>query len=61
MQVEAIPKIELHRHLELSFQRETMKELAPSFGIDVSTEAKFKETYLITEPMQDLNAVLKKY
>ena len=61
MDVKSIPKIELHRHLELSFRKETLKELAPSFGIDTSTEEKYKEAFLITEPMSDLDSVLKKF
>ena len=61
MDVKKLPKIELHRHLELSFRQETLKELAPSFGIDVSTRNAYRDAFLITEPMTDLNAVLKKF
>lgn len=54
-------KVELHRHLELSIRHSTLRELAPQFGIDVQTNEKFVERFLITEPMQDLGSVLNKF
>lgn len=55
------PKVELHRHLELSIRHSTLRELAPQFGIDVQTEEKFAQRFLITEPMRDLGSVLNKF
>ena len=56
-----IPKVELHRHLELSLRHDTIRELAPRAGIDLSTPDRFAQGYLITEPMQDLTSVLHKF
>ncbi len=57
-----IPKVELHRHLECSMRLSTLKELAPQVGIQVpASDADFKKQLLVTEPMKDLEAVLKKF
>lgn len=57
-----IPKVELHRHLELSFRHSTIREFAKMHGIEVpNTDAEFKEKFLITEPMNDLGSVLNKF
>ncbi|RME15734.1 MAG: adenosine deaminase [Bdellovibrio sp.] len=59
--IKFLPKVELHRHLELSLRAETIKELAPSHGIEVPDEKTFKERFLILEPMKDLASVLNKF
>lgn len=57
-----IPKVELHRHLELSIRHSTLRELAPQVGISVpESEAGFRDLFLVTEPMKDLGAVLNKF
>lgn len=57
-----IPKVELHRHLELSLRHSTLKELAPQVGIVVPpTQNEFERDLLITSPMADLESVLKKF
>ena len=56
-----IPKVELHRHLELSIRHSTMKELAPTVGISIPDEESFHHHFLITEPMSDLETVLSKF
>ncbi|MCB0385129.1 MAG: adenosine deaminase, partial [Bdellovibrionales bacterium] len=61
MNLRELPKVELHRHLELSLRHETMKELAPACGIDVPNQEAFAERFLITEPMTNLGAVLNKF
>lgn len=61
MEITKIPKVELHRHLELSLRHETIKELAPSFDIPLPDEKTFRERFLITEPMRDLGTVLNKF
>ena len=53
MDLKSIPKVALHRHLELSVRHSTIKELAPQFGFDVSTQEKFAEKFLLTAPMAD--------
>lgn len=61
MDLKSIPKVALHRHLELSVRHSTIKELAPQFGFDVSTQEKFAEKFLLTEPMADLGSALSKF
>ncbi len=54
-------KVELHRHLELSLRAATIKELAPSFGIQLANEADYLDRFVIREPMHNLGAVLNKF
>jgi adenosine deaminase len=57
-----MPKVELHRHLECSLRHATLRELAPAAGIEVpNSEAEFKRQLLVTEPMRDLESVLRKF
>lgn len=60
-QIKALPKIELHSHLELCLRPSTIKELAPQFGIELNDEKDFENRFLILEPMQDLGSVLNKF
>jgi adenosine deaminase len=50
----ALPKVELHRHLDGSLRVQTILELARGRGIDVGSV----ERLTITSPMGDLEAVL---
>ncbi len=59
--IKSLPKAELHRHLELCVRPQTIKELAPEVGIELSSESDFQKRFLITEPMDDLGAVLSKF
>lgn len=61
MNLKEIPKVELHRHLELSVRHSTLRELAPAGGIPVPNDQVFAERFLITEPMVNLGAVLNKF
>ena len=56
-----IPKAELHRHLELSLRDETIKEIAPNFGFDLSKEGAFEHHFKIMSPMKDLGSALHKF
>jgi adenosine deaminase len=61
-QLRAIPKVELHRHLECSLRPSTLRELLGASGLDVPTdEDVFAQMYLVTQPMDDLEAVLGKF
>lgn len=60
--LQSIPKVELHRHLECSLRLSTFLELAQDLGLEVpSNLPAIKEEFLVTSPMQDLEAVLKKF
>ena len=61
MEIQDIPKVELHRHLELSIRHSTLRELAPCFGIEIPDDKAFADRFLIMEPMTDLKAVLDKF
>ncbi|MCB0421784.1 MAG: adenosine deaminase [Bdellovibrionales bacterium] len=61
MKIEDLPKIELHRHLELCVRHSTIKELAPHIGVELKSETDFSNRFLILEPMTDLQAVLGKF
>ena len=61
MEILDIPKVELHRHLELSIRHSTLRELAPRFGIEIPDDKTFADRFLITEPMADLKSVLDKF
>ena len=61
MEIHKIPKVELHRHLELSIRHSTLRELAPDFGIEIPDDKTFADRFLITEPMTDLKSVLDKF
>ncbi len=61
LNVKDIPKVDLHRHLELSVRHSTLRELAPDFGIEIKNDRDFAERFLITEPMKDLSSVLNKF
>lgn len=58
---EKIIKAELHRHLELCLRPETIWDLAPQFGIQLTSQADFQNRFLILEPMKDLGSVLNKF
>jgi adenosine deaminase len=57
-----LPKIELHRHLDCSVRWSTLLEIAPSVGIALApTLTGQRDQFLISEPMRDLESVLKKF
>lgn len=61
MDLAQFPKVELHRHLELSLRASTIRELAPQFGIPIPDEKTFQERFVIARPMKDLGSVLNKF
>jgi adenosine deaminase len=61
-QLRALPKVDLHRHLDCSMRWSTMVELAPLVGLELPTNYYAQREYLlVTDPMKDLGAVLNKF
>jgi adenosine deaminase len=61
-QIRALPKVDLHRHLDCSMRWSTLCELAPTLGLELPTnQAARREKFLVTSPMIDLNSVLQKF
>ena len=57
-----IPKVELHRHLDLTFRVSTLRELAAAAGLKPpASEEDFAREYLIREPLSDLSAMLERF
>ncbi len=61
MNLRQFPKVELHRHLELSLRHSTIKELGPQAGFHLKTHQDFADKFLISQPMKDLGSVLSKF
>lgn len=61
-QLRSIPKIDLHRHLDCSMRWSTVTEIAKKLGMNLgSRPSLFRDSFLVTEKMKDLEAVLKKF
>lgn len=58
-----MPKVELHRHLDGSIRQETIVDISKhnNLDIDISDIASLKKRSTVTEPMQDLAAVLEAF
>lgn len=63
MNISAIPKVELHRHIEGAIRYETMKEwvLADRLLPANATEAQLRDFILITRPVDGLKVFLEKF
>ena len=59
----ALPKVELHRHLDGSIRPATLLAIARRHGLDLgaSTEAELARLATITSPLEDLPAVLARF
>ncbi len=61
-EIRALPKIDLHRHLDCSMRWSTLLEIATSLKLDLpKNKDHLRSHFLITEPMKDLESVLKKF
>lgn len=61
-QLRLLPKIDLHRHLDCSMRWSTLLEIAHTLKIDTPKSIKSQaHHYLVTEPMNNLEAVLNKF
>jgi adenosine deaminase len=57
--IRTMPKVELHRHLELCFRHSTLLEVGPTVGVEVPADPEvFRREWLITEPMVNLERAL---
>lgn len=63
MNVNALPKVELHRHIEGAIRYATMKEWVLADGLlpASSTEAQLREFILIDKPVDGLKVFLEKF
>lgn len=60
--ITAIPKVELHRHLDCSMRFNTMLEIANELGLPLpSTTAEKRSFFLLTSPMESLGAALLQF
>ena len=58
----SLPKVDLHRHLDCSIRPQTLRELLLAAGESVPPDVSaFRDHYLVTQPMSDLGAVLRKF
>lgn len=58
----ALPKVDLHRHLDCSMRWSTLLEIATSLKIEIPKEPlKQQQHFLVTGPMVNLEAVLNKF
>lgn len=60
-ELKALPKVELHRHLELALRKSTILEIAPQHGFDMKKPGAYEHHFIIEEPMKDLGSVLHKF
>lgn len=61
-QLRAIPKVDLHRHLDCSMRWSTMVELCSVVGLELPKNYHEQREYLlVTDQMKDLGAVLNKF
>ena len=62
MDIQSLPKVELHCHLEGCVPPDVIREVARTIGIEVpADEATFRREWLITEPMTNLAVALGKF
>jgi adenosine deaminase len=61
-QLRSIPKVDLHRHLDCSMRWSTVTEIATKLGMNLGARpALFRDSFLVTEKMKNLDLVLKKF
>ncbi len=61
-EIRALPKVDLHRHLDCSMRWSTMLEIATSLGLKYpKIPAEQQAYFLVTGPMVNLEAVLNKF
>jgi adenosine deaminase len=61
-QLRNLPKIDLHRHLDCSMRWSTVTEIAKSLKMKLGAQpALSRDSFLITNKMNDLESVLKKF
>ncbi len=61
-EIRALPKVDLHRHLDCSMRWSTLLEIATTLKLDFPKDPILQKShFLVTEPMVNLEAVLNKF
>ena len=61
-EIRALPKVDLHRHLDCSMRWSTLLEIATTLKLDFPKNiSDQRRHFLVTEPMINLEAVLNKF
>jgi adenosine deaminase len=61
-EIRSLPKIDLHRHLDCSMRWNTMLEIASTLKLDFpSDKSSLRDHFLVTQPMENLEQVLRKF
>jgi adenosine deaminase len=61
-EIRALPKVDLHRHLDCSMRWSTLLEVATTLGLSFPKDPTAqRQHFLVTEPMVNLEAVLNKF
>ena len=61
-EIRALPKVDLHRHLDCSMRWSTLLEIATTLKLDFPKNPSLQQShFLVTEPMVNLQAVLNKF
>lgn len=61
-EIRSLPKVDLHRHLDCSMRWSTLLEIATTLKLDFPKNPDLQQRhFLVTEPMINLEAVLKKF
>jgi adenosine deaminase len=62
MNYKAIPKVELHCHLEACFRPDTVMEVGRTLGLDVPQDPeRFHNEWLLSQPLENLEVALQRF
>ena len=62
MNFKALPKVELHCHLEACFRPQTVMDVGKTLGLDVPQDIEqFRQTWLLSKPLENLDVALARF